>query len=132
MRNHEIKPSLQEVLNKLSKKDKVMYERVLKKIEEIISCSDIDHYKNLRHDMKDRKRVHLGHFVLVFKFFKESDTLSFVDFAQWGLRQEFSRQFSERHETLGILPAQAAVDKKTHRSVHVYTQFTLHKVFTDV
>lgn len=80
MRNYEIKPSLQEILNKLSKKDKVMYERALKKIEEIITCEDIEHYKNLRYDMKDRKRVHLGHFVLVFKFVKESDTISFLDF----------------------------------------------------
>ncbi len=80
MRNYEIKPSLKEILNKLSKKDKLMYERVLKKIEEIIACEDIEHYKNLRYDMKDRKRVQIGHFVLVFKFLKESDTLSFVDF----------------------------------------------------
>jgi len=80
MRNYEIKPYLQDILNKLSKKDKVMYERVLKKIEEVINSEDVEHYKNLRYDMKDRKRVHLGHFVLVFKFLKESDTISFVDF----------------------------------------------------
>ena len=80
MRNYEIKPHLQDILNKLSKKDKVMYERVLKKIEEIINSEDVEHYKNLRYDMKDRKRVHLGHFVLVFKYLKESDTISFVDF----------------------------------------------------
>jgi len=80
MRNYEIKPHLKEILNKLSIKDKVMYERVLKKIEEVITSEDIEHYKNLRYDMKDRKRVHLGHFVLVFKFLRESDTISFVDF----------------------------------------------------
>jgi YafQ family addiction module toxin component len=80
MKNYEIKPCLQEILNKLSKKDKVMYERVLKKIEEIINSEDIEHYKNLRYDMKDRKRVHLGPFVLVFKLIEESDTISFVDF----------------------------------------------------
>lgn len=80
MKNYEIKPHLQEILNKLSKKDKTMCERVLKKIEEIINSEDIEHYKNLRYDMKDRKRVHLGHFVLVFKLLKESDTISFLDF----------------------------------------------------
>jgi YafQ family addiction module toxin component len=80
MRNYEIKPLLQGILNKLSKKDKNTYERVLKKIEEILICKDVEHYKNLRYDMKDRKRVHIGHFVLVFKLIKESDTISFLDF----------------------------------------------------
>lgn len=80
MKNYEIKPHLKEILNKLSVKDKTMYERVLKKIEEITSSEDIEHYKNLGYDMKDRKRVHLGHFVLVFKLLKEQETISFVDF----------------------------------------------------
>jgi YafQ family addiction module toxin component len=80
MRGYEIKPHLKDILTKLSKKDKAMYERVLKKIDEIICTKDVEHYKNLRYDMKDRKRVHLGHFVLVFKFLKETDTVSFSDF----------------------------------------------------
>ena len=80
MKDYEIKPYLQEILNKLSKKDKAMYERVLNKIEEIINSEDVEHYKNLRYDMKDRKRVQLGPFVLVFKLLKESGMISFVDF----------------------------------------------------
>lgn len=80
MKNYEIKPSLQQILNKLSKKDKAMYERVLKKIEEIISSEDVEHYKNLRYDLKDKKRVQLGPFVLVFELVHESGTISFVDF----------------------------------------------------
>ncbi|MFH1916955.1 MAG: type II toxin-antitoxin system RelE/ParE family toxin [Nanoarchaeota archaeon] len=80
MRTYEIKPSLQDILHKLSKKDRTMYERVLKKIEEIIMSDDIDHYKNLRYDMKDKKRVHVGHCVLVFSFQKDTDLISFLDF----------------------------------------------------
>jgi mRNA-degrading endonuclease RelE of RelBE toxin-antitoxin system len=80
MYTHEIKPFLQEILNKLFKKDKIMYERVLKKIEEVINCDDVEHYKNLRFDMKDKKRVHIGHFVLVFKFVKEENKIIFMDF----------------------------------------------------
>ncbi|HIH32035.1 TPA: hypothetical protein HA235_04980 [Candidatus Woesearchaeota archaeon] len=80
MRNYEIKPYLKEILSKLSKKDKLMYERVLNKIEEIININDIEHYKNLRYDLKNKKRVHLGHFVLVFTYNKEVDAISFVDF----------------------------------------------------
>ena len=38
----------------------------LKKINEIINCEDVEHYKNLTYNMKDSKRVHVGHSVLVF------------------------------------------------------------------
>ena len=59
MYSHDIKPHLKKILEKLSKRDKNQYEQVLKKIEEIIKSDSIDHYKNLRHDMKDCKRVHI-------------------------------------------------------------------------
>ena len=61
MYSHDIKPHLKKVLEKLSKKDKNQYEQILKKIEEIINSDSIDHYKNLRHDMKDCKRVHIAY-----------------------------------------------------------------------
>jgi YafQ family addiction module toxin component len=80
MRKYEIIPSLQKILNKISKKDNATYEQILKKIEEVINSSDIEHYKNLRYSLKDRKRVHIGHFVLVFKFIKEEDKIIFLDF----------------------------------------------------
>lgn len=80
MYNYEILPSLQNILSKLSKKDKQLCGQVLKKIEEILVCSDINHYKNLRYYMGDRKRVHIGHFVLVFKFIEEQNKIIFVDF----------------------------------------------------
>jgi len=80
MYSHEILPRLKKILNKLSKKDKQLYEQVLRKIDEVIASYDIDHYKNLRHDMKDRKRTSIGHFVLVFKFVKEENKIIFVDF----------------------------------------------------
>ena len=80
MYNYEIRPSLKETLNKLSKKDKSLYGQVLKKIEEIIKCYDVEHYKNLRYNLKDSKRVHIGHFVLVFQFDKNTNTIYFDDF----------------------------------------------------
>ncbi len=80
MYEYEILPSLQKILNKLSKKDKNLYERVLKKIEEIINSSSVEHYKNLRYDLKDYKRVQIGHFVLVFKFDKTNNKIIFADF----------------------------------------------------
>jgi len=80
MYSFEILPNLKETLAKLSKKDKSLYERVLKKIEEVINSGNVEHYKNLRYNISDRKRVHIGHFVLVFKVVKDSDKIIFVDF----------------------------------------------------
>lgn len=80
MYNHEVIPYLQKILNKLSKKDKSLYEQVLKKIEEIINSSDVEHYKNLRYSLSDCKRVHIGHFVLVFSFIKPENKIKFLDF----------------------------------------------------
>ena len=80
MREFEIKPELDKKLVKLSKKDKARYEAVMKKIDEVVSSGDIEHYKNLRHDMKDSKRVQIGHFVLVFSYDKAKDFVSFEDY----------------------------------------------------
>lgn len=80
MLSYEIISYLQKILNKLFKKDKQLYERVLNKIEEIINCEDIEHYKNLKYEMSDRKGVHIGHFVLVFKFIKKENRVKFIDF----------------------------------------------------
>ncbi len=80
MCNYEIKPSLQNILNKLSKKDKELYEQILKKVQEIISSESLEHYKNLKYNMKEFKRVHIGHFVLIFKNDENKNLISFEDF----------------------------------------------------
>lgn len=80
MYSHEIKPHLKKVLEKLSKKDKSTYEQILNKIDEIIKSDSIGRYKNLMHDMKDSKRVHIGHFVLVFSFDSAQNLVSFEDY----------------------------------------------------
>jgi len=78
MHNWRVSEHLQEVMKKLSKKDKSLYEQLLKKIDEIINCPDIGHYKNLKYNMKDSKRVHIGHFVLVFQY--SEGIINFDDF----------------------------------------------------
>lgn len=78
MSEYEISDHLKRILKKLSKKDKVTYEAVMKKIQEVISSEDPNHYKNLRYDMKDSKRVHVGSFVLVFRVI--GDKIYFDDF----------------------------------------------------
>ena len=80
MHEFEIKPELEKKLVKLCKKDKQTYEKIMKKIYEIVNSQDIEHYKNLRYDMKESKRVHIGHFVLVFSFDKSKNLVSFEDY----------------------------------------------------
>ncbi len=71
---------LKRKLKKISKKNNQLYERVLKKIEEIINSTNVEHYKNLRYNMKDSKRAHVGSFVLVFQFDKNKNEIKFDDF----------------------------------------------------
>ena len=80
MYNLEIRESVDAIFRKLSKKDRPLYEQAMKKISEIISTADVEHYKNLRYSMKELKRVHVGHFVLVFEYAKPEDKIVFVDF----------------------------------------------------
>lgn len=80
MHSYEYSVKLQGILRKLYKKNRQLYEQVMNKITEIINSSDIGHYKNLRYNMKDSKRVHVGHFVLVFQFDKVNNKILFDDF----------------------------------------------------
>jgi len=80
MYNFEISEKLSDKMKKLSKRDKPLYNQLLKKIQEIVNSYDVEHYKNLRYDMKDSKRVHIGHFVLIFQFNKQKNEIKFDDF----------------------------------------------------
>ena len=78
MREFEYSDNLKTILKKIYKKDKVKYEELMKKIEEIINSLDPNHYKNLKYNMKDCKRVHIWHFVLIFRII--GDKIYFDDF----------------------------------------------------
>lgn len=65
---------------KTSKKDKVMYEALMSKMDEILTCDDVNHYKNLKKPLQDFKRVHIkGPFVLLFKYIPSDDRIIFYD-----------------------------------------------------
>ncbi len=80
MYNFHISEHLLKILSKIAKKDKRLYEKILKKIDDILQSDNLNHYKNLRHDMKDSKRAHIGPFVLVFQYDKKTNTINFDDF----------------------------------------------------
>lgn len=79
MYKFDIEEKLHKTLQKLFKKDKKRYETIWKKISEIVNCFDVNNYKNLRHDLKEFKRVHIGQFVLIFKYDEKSDRILFYD-----------------------------------------------------
>ncbi len=80
MYRFKVSEELQKKLKKLSRKDKKLHKQLLKKIEEIVNSKNIEHYKNLRYNMKDSKRSHIGHFVLVFQYDKKNNMINFDDF----------------------------------------------------
>lgn len=80
MRDFSISDDLEKILVKLKKKDKVVAEAVLKKIDEIVSCENVSHYKNLRESLQDLRRVHVGSFVLTFTYNSRTHRVEFIDF----------------------------------------------------
>ncbi len=64
---------IEKTLIKLKKKDISLFKAVQKKINQIVNSniSTINHFKNLRGNLKNYKRVHVGSFVLMFKIEKD-------------------------------------------------------------
>ena len=66
-------------LKKLRKKDSKHYFLARKKMDQILANPQ-HRYKDLHYDMKGVKRVHIGHFVLVFVINHIKKIVSFEDF----------------------------------------------------
>ena len=64
---------------KIQKKDLSHYKKLKNKIDWIRVNSN-HKYKNLRNVLKDYKRVHLGHFVLIFKIDHVEKKVYFEDY----------------------------------------------------
>lgn len=52
-------------LKKLKDRDKLTYERIEKKIRQILT--EPEHLKYLKNILKGKQRVHIGHFILIFE-----------------------------------------------------------------
>jgi len=76
-----ISGELERTMKRLKKKDRKTFDALVKKILQISSLDErtIHYFKNLKGDMSDHKRAHLGSFVLLFKI--ENDTVIFDRFA---------------------------------------------------
>lgn len=77
----DLSDELRLVMRKLSKKDRKRAEIINGKIREIVGCDErsIEHYKNLKHNLSDYKRVHIdSSFVLFFQVFRKEKHVLFV------------------------------------------------------
>ena len=75
----EIEERFDKILRKLFKRDRKQYEAIIRKIEEI----EIQpyHYKPLRHDLKQLRRVHIAKsFVLVYKIYEGAKSIRLMDY----------------------------------------------------
>lgn len=82
MFDFDLSDELKFKIRKLVKKDRKRVEIINKKIKEVINSDleSIKHYKNLRYDMKEFKRVHIDNsFVLTFKVDLQNKFILFVD-----------------------------------------------------
>jgi YafQ family addiction module toxin component len=74
----EIKKGLEKSLRKLAKKDRQLYEAVTKKILQIAENPTVG--KSLRNVLKGKRRVHIGHFVLIYEVDDKEEKVTFIEF----------------------------------------------------
>lgn len=69
---------LEKTLNKLKKKDKSLYQRVIHKIIEISKNPELG--KPLRNVLKGKRRIQVGSFVLFYSMDKNNEIVTFLEF----------------------------------------------------
>ena len=81
--DYDFSEVLKKKIKKLVKRDPKRAEILHRKVNEIVNCNEqeIDRYKNLRHNLSDRKRVHIDKsFVLTFSLDRKNKHILFLDF----------------------------------------------------
>jgi YafQ family addiction module toxin component len=76
--NLEIEEDVYKTFKKLAKKDKTQLTAINKKICEILV--DPTQFKPLKHPLEGLRRVHIGHFVLVYEVFEDSKTVKVLKY----------------------------------------------------
>lgn len=76
MRKRKYSTLFKKKLKKLKGKE---LQNIINKRDEILSCKNIDHYKNLKYDLKKYKRVHANDSYIIL-FFGENNTVYFIDY----------------------------------------------------
>ena len=76
MRKRKYSNLFKKALDKINGKE---LQNILKKRDEILNSDDLNHYKNLRYDLKKYKRVHVNDSYVVL-FFGDDDIVYFIDY----------------------------------------------------
>jgi addiction module RelE/StbE family toxin len=71
-------PDVEETFRKMKKRDAVRFEQVVKKLEEIGKNPEIG--KPLRRPMQGRWRIHIGHYILLYKFDKKKRLVTLLKY----------------------------------------------------
>jgi len=74
--SYEIKPELNDALKKIAKKNKQLFDAAMKKILQLTEKPELG--KSLKYTLKGVKRVHIGHFVLMYEIDYKLHKLSFL------------------------------------------------------
>ena len=80
--DYDFTDKLKDIIEKLRRKDPKRAEIIYNKVKQIINSDEItiEHYKNMRYGLSDRKRVHIDKsFVLTFKYDKTKKFILFLD-----------------------------------------------------
>ena len=84
MFSFDLSDKLRKKVEKLAKKDKVLALIFKKKVQEIITTTSIDTYKNVRSPKNEFKRIHFtDNFILLFTVNKEENFILFLDILHW-------------------------------------------------
>jgi YafQ family addiction module toxin component len=78
MYEYEVKDRLSKKLRKIAKKDCVLYVAIMKKILQVAENPYLG--KPLHGKLKGKRRVHIGHFVLIYGIDEKERVVIFLDF----------------------------------------------------
>ena len=78
MYEYEIKDRLSKKLQKIAKKDRVLYDAFMKKILQVAENPYLS--KPLHGKLKGKRRVQIGHFVLIYGIEEKECRVIFLDF----------------------------------------------------
>ena len=79
MYEYEIKGKLDKKLRKMAKRERILYRATVKKIEQIAENPYLG--KPLRGLLTGKRRIHIGHFVLIYEVDEKGHKVAFLDFA---------------------------------------------------
>jgi mRNA-degrading endonuclease RelE of RelBE toxin-antitoxin system len=71
---------------------------LLNKIDEICNCEDLNHYKNLRYDLKKYKRVHINNSYVILFF--EKKIVYFADYEHHDKIYKQNKKFIRKYNNL--------------------------------